>query len=205
MDRSFNSGMESKKGFTLIEVLITLTIMFIVIGIAFPLFNSNFKALRETEIKSDLQRDAYNVIKCISDSASETRSITTLSDFSGKEYLYKNTNGELEDMGGSITDYVSIGEIEFETDDDSNLKRIRYKFKLENNKLNYKKTINEDKDYKEISSNIKSIEIKPVDESSDKKISQCKGLSIKITLVKKNIQYQLESKVYFRNFKNEYE
>ncbi|MEL5899097.1 type II secretion system protein, partial [Clostridium sporogenes] len=90
-----------KKAFTLIEVIITMAIMVIVIGIIFPFFNSNFKTLNETEIRGDLQREGNKVMEYFTKSAMEANNVKETKDtivFStddNEEYLFQLKHGNI--------------------------------------------------------------------------------------------------------------
>ncbi|NOH15267.1 type II secretion system protein [Clostridium cochlearium] len=90
-----------KKAVTLIEVIITMAIMVIVIGIIFPFFNSNFKTLNETEIRGDLQREGNKVMEYFTKSAMEANNVKETKDtivFStddNEEYLFQLKHGNI--------------------------------------------------------------------------------------------------------------
>lgn len=174
---------QNKKGFCLVEIIVTMVIIVIVIGIVTPLFISNYKTLNETEARNDLQREGQQAMKYISDKAMETTTVQVIG---------------LDDDNASAT----LGEIEFSTPniDSRTGKKINYYFTVKDNSLYYQQKFpNENVDHskdQKIADNIKKIEIQT---SDGKKISECNGLNIKITLSKNKIDYTLESQVHFRN------
>ncbi|MTK13776.1 MAG: prepilin-type N-terminal cleavage/methylation domain-containing protein, partial [Clostridiaceae bacterium] len=157
---------KKKKGFTLVEILITITILFIVIGIVFPLFNANLKTLSETENRSDLQREGQQAMKYFTDKAMEAQKIVGLKDSSNNVKLDSSS--------------TSIGEIEF-TAPDSDIttnSTINYYFMIKDNSLYYQQkspviAVDHSKD-RRIADNIQSIEVQAI---NGKNFSEGKGLN----------------------------
>lgn len=180
----------TKKGLTLIEVCVVFAILIIVIGIIYPFFISNTKALSETETRSDLQREGQYAIKYFTDKAMEAQKIVTLKDSSGNDILLQSSN-------------TPVREIEFTAPDIdiTTNSAINYYFMLEDSSLYYQQkspsiVIDHSKD-RQVADNIQAIEVQTID---GKNFSECKGLNIKITLSKKEVKsYIIESQVYFRN------
>lgn len=66
---------KSKKGITLIELVITLGLIGVITGLAFFFFNSNKRTLDRVKIQSDLQYEAKEVMNKISKCAMEAKSV----------------------------------------------------------------------------------------------------------------------------------
>lgn len=190
-----NVNTKTKKGITLIELCVVLSIILIVISVIYPFFISNMKTLYETEIKSDLQREGQYAIKFLTNKAMEAQEI------------------EAVDKGiSSENDYIKLDSsttnsaIEF-TAPDSNVtpsSAINYYFMFKDESLYYQQKLSDavldPSKNEKIADNIKLIEVQTID---GKKFSECKGLNIKITLAKHQVKsYVIESQVYFRNKPN---
>lgn len=164
-----------KKGFTILESIITIAILLIVLGIILPFFNSNFKVLNETEIKSDLQRDGSNTMEYFTRSAMEAKGIKELIGYGDEDKL-------------SYTGEINVKKLAFITDTND-----EYNFELNGTELYYSKNSSEKK---LITRNVKYIKLTTIDGNS---FSKSKGVLIKLLLEKKHVSLNLESKVYFRN------
>lgn len=196
---------KTKKGLTLLELIITMTILFITLALVSPLLNYNLKSLYTTENKNDLQREANESLEDFTKKAMETINISLVHDNLGNDVL-KNT---ISDEDG-----ISINEIEFSTGalDSSPEDYINYNFKLNNDgKLIYTKKILRKKESqndnselkviqessKEIASDIKSIKVKPYNGSTFEK---CDGIKIQFEFLKHlTDSYIVKSEVKFRN------
>lgn len=196
---------KTKKGLTLLELLITMTILFITLALVSPLLNYNLKSLYTTENKNDLQREANKSLEYFTKKAMETINISLIHDNSEKDVLKDTVSNE---------DGIGISEIEFSTGalDSSPEDYINYNFKLNNDgKLVYTKKILRKKEpqndnselkviqqsSKEIASDIKSIKVKPYNGSTFEK---CDGIKIQFEFLKHlTDSYILKSKVKFRN------
>lgn len=198
---------KKKKGFTLVEMMITITILFIVMGIIFPLFNSNLKTLNETETRSDLQREGQQAMKYFTDKAMEAQKVVLLKNDKDKVIISTERGIRLEDTE------VNMKEIEFFTDSVQGNPpgNIIHKFYLEKQsdnfyQLKYVREILEDDGKKiqggsdvVIANNIESIKVTTKDNGQPKKFDECKSLNVKINLSKKTMPYSVESQVFFRN------
>lgn len=164
-----------KKGFTILESIITIAILLIVLGVILPFFNSNFKVLNETEIKSDLQREGASTMEYFTRSAMEAKSI--------KELIGDEDEDKLSYIGES-----DVQKLIFITDTND-----EYSFEVNGTELYYSKNSSEKK---LITHNLKHIKLSTIDGNS---FSEAKGILIKLILEKKHVSLNLESKVYFRN------
>lgn len=196
---------KTKKGLTLLELIITMTILFITLALVSPLLNYNLKSLYTTENKNDLQREANESLEYFTKKAMETINISLIHDNSEKDVLKDTVSNE---------DGIGISEIEFSTGalDSSTEDYINYNFKLNNDgKLIYTKKILRKKEpqndnselkviqesSKEIASDIKSIKVKP---SNGSTFEKCDGIKIQFEFLKHlTDSYIVKSEVKFRN------
>lgn len=189
-----------KKGFTLIEVMVTIAILFIVLALVSSILNYNLKLLYTTESKNDLQREAQYAMKCFTQSSMEAQNITVVSD----------ELGNILDNVVSSDDGTSINEIELSTGnrDTSYNGTVSYNFKLNNQTLTYTKKVTTESaisgDFiilqqtsSNIANNVQSLVIKPSTDGVDFK--NAIGLIITIKFVKGSQEYNITSNVYFRN------
>ena len=178
-----------KKGFTLIEILIALTIMLVVLSIAYSVFSSNYNILNQTEIKSDLQSEAQYALECFTKSSMETQNIVVLKDEGGGDKLSTSSAA------------INISEIEFATGntDKATSGNINYNFALKNGNLSYTKKISDKGSSNVVAQDVQSIQIEAVDGNS---FDKCSGITIILNMGKGSIRYSVKSNIYFRNFSN---
>lgn len=187
-----------KKGFTLIEVIITMAILFIFLGILSPLLNYNLKSLYTTENKNDLQREAYAAMENFTKRAMEANNIIVLKDTSGTTVSAPYTTGSS----------ISINEIEFSTDnvDENTGGTISYNFKLQDEILSCTEnvtigaTITSNIPNK-IAYDVKSITVEPI--TNAEHLKDLNGLKITFEFSKHLVEegYKVTSQVKFRNWK----
>lgn len=193
-----------KKGFTLLETIITMAILLMTLALVSPLLNYNLKSLYTTENKNDLQREANKSLENFTKKAMETINISSID------------NGTF-DLTKVISDSVSINEIEFSTGtlDDNPEEYIDYDFKLvqDNNKqklVYIKKILKEDPNnndklelYEEeapidIADNIKTIKIKPSTDGVN--FQNCNGIKVQFEFSMNLVDsYIVTSEIKFRN------
>lgn len=69
-----------KKGVTLLELILVLAISSIVLGIVFTFFLSNSRAINETQIHNDLQREGQTIVSKITESMMSAKKIESITD-----------------------------------------------------------------------------------------------------------------------------
>lgn len=196
-----------KKGFTLLETIITMAILLMTLALVSPLLNYNLKSLYTTENKNDLQREANKSLESFTKKAMETINISSINDNSGSSVSLSSII--------TTVDGISIKEIEFSTgslDDDSD-EYINYDFQLVNDnnkkKLVYTKKIlkknanNTLELYQQlapvdIATNIKTIKIKPSTDGAT--FENCSGIKVQFEFSMNLVDsYVVTSEVKFRN------
>lgn len=130
-----------KKGFTLVEMIIVMSLSIIVITAIFSFFIISKKISSQTEIKSDIQREAAKVQQSIIDVGTQSEQLL---------YVKGAGDAEINTVGNYIHDpninngTLSIKEFAFKLPDGKSINNItlnndkdylKFVYKLENNKL----------------------------------------------------------------------
>ncbi|MBU3160436.1 type II secretion system GspH family protein [Clostridium frigoris] len=176
-----------KKGFTIIELLLALSLSGIVLTIFFSFFMTHQEALNKTQKKSELQMDTQLLTEYFSKSAMEASKISQI-----------DLAGEALSISAISSPYTLKDGITFYVDD-----TLSYVFTISESGKNvfYKK---DDKTSNpvvhEISSKVEAIKIMPVGGSN---LSDCKGIELEIDLVSDDgkVTYDTTSSMFFRNKK----
>ncbi|WP_268049749.1 type II secretion system protein [Clostridium ganghwense] len=181
-----------KKGFTLIEVLIVISILGIVMIPLSNFFFTNYKALNEVSKQVDLQSEGEKAIKKIVDFAIGSKGILEVK--KGAEDLSRKTNGG------------NIDRIVFKTVDDSGSDLYEI-FEVADNKLwhgtsgDSNKIIDKDGSLSanEVSGMVIAENIQVVNLGASESFINADGVKLIIVLSKDKVTSSVESEVYFRN------
>ena len=198
--------MKKKKAFTLIELIITMALTSVILGVIYTFFISNTKSLSKIEINSELQLEAQNIQKEFLNYCTQSEGIVEINNIeikdNNKEILYEN-----------ILDYegkIEINNIKFKIEDTY----IQFKFDKNSEILSLKATnktgevLNIDGLPKILSKNVKEFKIRPLDIRSNKNgsLKETPGIEILLTLNKKKGYSDVETPssliVKFRNKSN---
>lgn len=201
------------RGFTLIEVLIVLSLTVVVLAVVFGILNTNNKSLIETDIKSTLQSEAEDMQMNISKIGMQAKRITAaakdvpLSDDSDKgiaEQPY-DTEGFLS-VDENNKYYMDAEQVNLAVPIDETSEGIyKIKFKKSDKQL---VLVSSSGGEKVLSRNVKSFKIKTnnmgcPEKKSAQKLTQAKAVTFKIELEKKQgyskVQYPVLITVNFRN------
>lgn len=197
-------------GFTVIELVITLAITTMIIGVAYTFFFTNNKTLNTTEINSELQYEAENIEKILLNLGTQAKNI------------------EIVDSKESDDTSNKYSALPIDVDEED-----KYKRKIENLTLNYEDgsklililtgnvltiQFNDSTGISSVpittlSTNVKKIKIRPLDVRmivnqdddvfTSKKLDTAPGLEFNITLAKKkgysDVKYESTVLVKFRN------
>lgn len=182
-----------KKGFTLIEVLITISIMGIVMTALSNFFFTNYNTLNKVSKQIDLQSEGEKGMKKIVNSAIESKGIFQVK--RGGEELSEKDTAE------------NISRIVFKTIDTSG-NDIYEIFEVADNKLwhgtstDSSKIIDKDGSLTsdEIKGEIAAEDINHVNLNANKALEDAEGIKVKIYLNKGNVNADVKSEIYFRNF-----
>lgn len=111
----------TKKGLTLIEIMVTLTIMAIFVAVVSPFLFSNYKALKYSDVRMELQREGDKIIEELTNKALQAESIEYIRDYKGNK-INLNTN---KNANISIIKFKGI-----------NRKRLKCEFKIKDSSNN---------------------------------------------------------------------
>jgi len=187
---------DKNKGFTLIEVIITLAITVIVLGVIYAFSFTNQKMLSSTQINAELQDQGRDIENSFVEIGMQAKSIETVNNTdAGTDNKYKSfeSNNNKLKIAGELT----IKSYDINT----------YTFKLNGTVLELIKNV-APTSIKTLSKNVKTMEIRPLDINtvSDKNNSffaNAPGIEVSIMLYKKQglseITYPVSTIVKFRN------
>lgn len=172
------------KGFTLIELVISLGILAVILSLIFTFFMSNQKSMNKTEVKSSLQEEAQIILDYFNKSGMQAQKISVIS--GSEDLLSKNTSN------------VSVQNITFALDDGT-----EYAFNLNTstNELYYSRQAITNK---KIGSYVKDIKASILNGNSSTFYNNCSAIKLVITLSKKGVNneafdYEVTTNIYFRN------
>lgn len=153
-----------RKGFTVLELIITISITVIVLGVIYTFFLSNSKTLAKTEINSDLQLEAEGIQQELLLYGTEAKAI---GEINGIRLIKEDLNKIEQD---NIYSYGPINS-EGKLDDSGKLNVTNLKFRIESMEVNliYNGSENtlmvqeEAKPSNILSKNVKEFKIRPLD------------------------------------------
>lgn len=185
-----------KKGYTLLELIVSISLILIVLGVIYTFFLSNTKTIITTELGVDLQIEAQNIQDAILKYGTESKGISKINDITlskSNKYDYNEEGQDLSSNNGKL----DIKEIVFNVDD----KSITFKYNSQNKELKLIENNNE----KIIGKNIESFKVRPIDYKINKEgnFYETKGLEFSIILSTKkgysSVKSPLSIIVKFRN------
>lgn len=209
-----------RKGFTLIEVVISMAISAIVLTVITTFFITNTNSLSMADIKSTLQQEGEDIKEAMIKNGTQSDAITNLSLIDGvdnnnlkesKDLFYNNLKA---DGSTEISNSVGINEIDFtKFKDPANKSDVNYvKFKLNGTELSMDivDKLNNVLSSKVLSKNVKSFRIIPSDAKSvldaaraSKPFSDTEGIKVSIELYKakgtNKVNYPVSINIVFRN------
>lgn len=196
---------KKSKGFTILELIIALSLTVVVLGVVYTFFLVSSKTITKTQINSDIQIELEAIQKELLFYGTQAEKISKIEDISGSNLLSKPYNDFPSD--GKL----EIKEVKFKIDSE------QYAFIYEQsfNTLTLKKFTSEvstkgidiDSEFEKVlSKNIKNFEIRPLDyqiNKSNGKLENATGLEISLILNKKkgysDVTIPLSVIVKFRN------
>lgn len=230
--------MERKKtGFTLLEMIIVVALITVVLGITASMFITGNKVFSDSDVKSTLQIEGQKIQEEISSIGMQSSGISSINGLKSGNgnisidneenvdatYSKLKSESKLTDVQGMNTDnkWLTAGKITMnyyyeDTNDDSNIESRQVDIEFENNadgslmKQANGGTFTLVADGKELSSNVKSIRIKPIniedsngDFNNNGTFEGANSVLINIELEKKkgfsDVIYPLSIQVKFRN------
>ena len=174
------------KGFTVLELIITLSLTVVVLGVVYTFFFSNSKTLAKTEINSDLQLESETIQKELLLYGAQAEGISKLNNVTIKDTNKCNYEGLLDDNGK-----LDVTELKFKI----GAEYFTFIYDIGINKLTLKK-VNKDGEEvidskldfpKILSSNITEFKVRPLDYRTNPKgnFKETTGLEISLVLNKK--------------------
>ena len=161
-----------RKGITLIEIIIALSILSIVITVLSPFFISNLKALNNANYKLDLQRDGEKIIEQISYNSMGALGIVSLTDVHGNTI---NLSSEKTSLIRGIT--LNVNKFNEAT---GKIEAIPVPLNFDISK-------------------IESIKVSALPNTSTSTFFNAKGLNIEVKLDPAEAAPELKTEVHFRN------
>ena len=177
--------LKEKKGFTLVELLVTLGIMCIVMTAIFTFFIFNYNTYHKAEDRIEAQYNVQKVMGEFIDSIIAAEKIIAITDRQGNTINFFNN------------DFYKIGQIRFKIGDKY------YIFKHEDDEIRRGYTTSqtdEPASYMTIASSIAAFEITPVPYDVGTTYNDCKGLQIRFTGKKNNQFVEVKNKIFLRNW-----
>ncbi|WP_300262641.1 prepilin-type N-terminal cleavage/methylation domain-containing protein [Clostridium sp.] len=189
-----------KRGLSLVELVVALSLISIILMIVSPFFISNYVTLDKTSNQIDFQREAKSIMNYFTDSAMEASNISSLTNVKG-EVLSKNnyTDSLSKDYLESEDGYLKL------TFNNSENKNEHTTFILKDKSLYMKK---KDSEEFKIGDLVSSITLTSLTEEAtkDKKVinnfKNANAIKIEIVFeIKNNTPYKVSNILTFRNKK----
>lgn len=194
-----------KKGFTILELIITLSLTVVVLGVVYTFFFSNSKTLTTTEINSDLQLESETIQKELLLYGTQAEEISKLNDTMLTEANKYNYEGLITDSNGKL----DVTELRFKI----GLEYFTFIYNEGNSTLTLKKVDASGAEIsdpnlnlpKVLSSNVAEFKVRPLDYRMNSKgnFKETTGLEISLILNKKkgysDVTMPLSVIVKFRN------
>ncbi|WP_066617289.1 type II secretion system protein [Clostridium magnum] len=185
-----------KRGFTLIEIIVTMLILFITLAMVSPLLNYNLKSLYITENKNDLQREANYSLENFINKAMQATKIEEISE----------SNTDPDDTGfiscKSDSTVKSIKYIKFCRVDQiatGTGGNYNYIFIYDSNSKTLKYGETDDNVNMQVAQDIDDIKVEPL--PLGKSFDKCSGIKVQVKFSKHLVDsYVLTSQVKFRNY-----
>ena len=187
-----------RRGLSLIELVVALSLIAIILMIVSPFFISNYVTLDKTSNQIDFQREAKAIMNCFTDSAMEASNIESLTNV--KNEVLSNNNYTESLKKNSLKSNEGYLKLTF---NNSKNKNEHTTFILKDKSLYMKK--NDSEEFK-IGDLVSSIELTSLTEEStqDKEeinnFKNANAIKIEITFdTKKNTPYKVSNILSFRN------
>lgn len=197
-------------GFTVLELIITLALTTMIMGVAYTFFFTNSKTLSTTEINTMLQTEAENIEKSLLNLGTEAKKIIQVngvvaSDVSNQYSALPTDSDENENYKKPITNLVLEYDNEDKINIDLNSGVLTISIIDKSGKVVQSENV--------LSDNVKEIKIRPLDirmvankgqtEMETTRLEKAPGLEFDISLAKKkgysDVKYDTTVLVKFRN------
>ncbi len=173
------------KGFTMVELLVTLGISSIVVGLIFAFFMSSYKGYKSVRNNSEMQFHAQYILSFMGEKIMNSNSINYM--------MKKNTEPyNLETIRNTETEYPLIS-ISFKY---GNMKDENYVFRINNSIISYGKGEKEMTSTVELGNFVKGMYISVL---KDECFQNAKAVKLKIVMEKDGQTYEAFQAIYMRN------
>lgn len=178
-----------KRGLSLIELVVALSLISIILMIVSPFFISNYVTLDKTSNQIDFQREAKSIMNYFTESSMEASKISSIKIDNSKDSIDLTRNSTTVGLGKG--DNISI------TFDNDELDNTKTTFRLENEVLYYKK---DNKEEFQIGQFVKDIEFNALPSGTN--FNTANSIEVKIEFDTKNVTpYEVSNILTFRNKK----
>ncbi|MBI6062792.1 PilW family protein [Clostridium perfringens] len=178
-----------KRGLSLIELVVALSLISIILMIVSPFFISNYVTLDKTSNQIDSQREAKSIMNYFTESSMEASKISSIKIDNSKDNIDLTRNSTTVGLGKG--DNISI------TFDNDELYNTKTTFRLENEVLYYKK---DNKEEFKIGQFVKDIEFNALPSGTN--FNTANSIEVKIEFDTKNATpYEVSNILTFRNKK----
>jgi prepilin-type N-terminal cleavage/methylation domain-containing protein len=185
-----------KKGFTLIEIIVTMLILFITLAMVSPLLNYNLKSLYTTENKNDLQREANCFLENFTNKAMQATEIVEISESSTDPDDTGFISCKSDSTAKSIKyiKFCRVDQIATGTGQNYN-----YIFVYDSNSKTLKYGETDDNVNMQVAQDIEDIQVQPL--PFGKSFDECSGIKVQVKFSKYlTDSYVITSEVKFRNY-----
>lgn len=205
---------KTRRGFTLVEIIVTMAIMALVATVIFTIFFTNNNMLKNTEIKSELQRDGDEIAEKFVKYGSQSVCLNSIGEGLGSEIDYETKRQRINEFITNLPEddgYSTIKKISLLVPK-NNIDQVttygncdRYDLVFDNNKLWIENNDGVLNNKELLSENIEKIGIKLIGfDSNCEHLKDVKGISLKVKFKKKKgnndeITYELTNDINFRN------
>ena len=185
-----------KRGLSLIELVVALSLISIILMIVGPFFISNYVTLDKTSNQIDFQREAKSIMNYFTDSAMEASNIESLTNV--KNEVLSNSNYTESLQKNSLKSEDGYLKITFNNNENKNEYTT---FILKDNSLYMKKKGSEEFKIGNLVSSIELTSLKEgVNKESTNNFKNANAIKIEITFdTKNNTPYKVSNILTFRN------
>lgn len=175
--------MKKRRGYTIVELLVTLGITCIIITLSMTFFNQNLKNYKYINNDAELQFQTQYILNFMANKILESRYI---------ELVKENTTSHLKKVNEQ-----NITKISFRYG--NNLNQC-YNFEIRFNKIYYGNTYATSSPGDELGRYVKEMKVTPM---NGKSFEYTEAVIVSLTLEMNKQQYEMEQIVYMRNFDKE--
>jgi prepilin-type N-terminal cleavage/methylation domain-containing protein len=168
----------NKKGFTLVELLVTLGLVGIIISVVMSFFIANIKNYKSINNDAELQYQSQYILNFMTNKILQAKNIDSVLDFNGIDVI----DSEVEKQISEIT-FLGVSDAQF-------------KFEISGDTITYSDSTSSNT----LGSNVEGVWITPITtNSTDIEFGTTKSIKIRLKLSIDNRSYEAQQKIYMRN------